>query len=184
MKFCCHCGHKVSYRIPDGDDRERFVCDNCHAIHYLNPKVVVGAIPVWNDKILLCRRAIQPRKGFWTIPAGFMENGETTAEGAARESWEEACARLDNLQLYRLFDLPNINQVYIFYRAELQDGEFGVGSESLEAALFDEADIPWQELAFPVVVDVLQEFIVDRKAASYQVRVSGVNPDWDAEWKS
>lgn len=184
MKFCCHCGHNVSYRIPDGDDRPRFVCDNCEAIHYLNPKVVVGAIPVWNDKILLCRRAIEPRRGFWTIPAGFMENGETSAEGAARESWEEACARLENLQLYRLFDLPNINQLYIFYRADLQAGEFGVGIESLETALFDEADIPWDQLAFPVVIDVLKEFFADRKSQQFDVRISGINPNWDNEWKS
>jgi ADP-ribose pyrophosphatase YjhB (NUDIX family) len=184
MKFCCQCGHKVSYQIPDGDTRPRFVCDNCNAIHYLNPKIVVGAIPVWNDKILLCRRAIEPRKGYWTIPAGFMENGETTAEGASRESWEEAVAQLDNLELYRLFDLPNINQVYIFYRADLVNGEYGVGIESLETALFDEQDIPWKELAFPVVVDVLKEFFDDRKTATYPVRVSGINPDWDKEWKS
>lgn len=184
MNFCSHCGHKVSYRIPDGDDRERFVCDNCHAIHYLNPKVVVGAIPVWQDKVLLCRRAIQPRKGFWTIPAGFMENGETSAEGAARESWEEALAQLGNQHLYRLFDLSNINQMYIFYRADLVDGQYGVGVESLESALFDEADIPWDELAFPVVFDVLKEFFDDRKTGRFDVRISGINPDWDEQWKS
>jgi ADP-ribose pyrophosphatase YjhB (NUDIX family) len=184
MKFCSHCGHSVSYRIPDGDDRERFVCDNCHFVHYLNPKVVVGAIPVWQDKVLLCRRAIEPRKGYWTIPAGFMENGETSAEGAARESWEEALARLDNQHLYRLFDLSNINQVYIFYRADLVDGEFGVGVESSESALFEEKDIPWHELAFPVVVDVLKEFFIDRKTQQFTVRHSGINPDWDEQWKS
>ncbi len=178
MKFCSECGQPVSKRIPEGDDRHRYVCDSCGAIHYQNPRIIVGTIPVYQQQILLCRRAIEPRKGFWTVPAGFMENGETTLQGALRESWEEARIKLEHGNLYRLFDLPYINQVYIFYLSELSEPVFDVGPESLEVSLFHEQDIPWDEIAFPVVKDALQEYLEDRKNNVFPVRISAMEPHW------
>lgn len=178
MKFCSQCGFSVELRIPPGDDRQRYVCVQCSTIHYQNPRLIVGCLPVCGERVLLCRRAIEPRKGFWTLPAGFMENGERTVDGALRETWEEARARVEGVALYRVFDLPHINQVYMFYRGELLNGEFGVGPESLEAALFLEHEIPWRELAFPVVVETLREFFADRQQGAYPVRVSGLDPSW------
>lgn len=142
MKFCSLCGATVVQRIPDGDNRLRYVCDACHTVHYQNPRIVAGSLPVWDGQVLLCRRAIAPRLGYWTLPAGFMENGETLAQAAARETEEEANARIGDLQLYTLFDLPHISQVYLFFRAELLDLDFSAGDESLEVRLFDEAEIP------------------------------------------
>ena len=170
MNFCSQCGAPVSHRIPSGDSRLRFICDQCHTIHYQNPRIVAGCVPVWQDKILLCRRAIEPRHGFWTLPAGFMENGETMEQAAARETLEEASARVHNLELYTLFDLPHINQVYTFFRAELSDLDFAAGEESLEVALFEQAQIPWQELAFPTVGRTLECFFADRLKQHFPVR--------------
>lgn len=178
MKFCSECGSSVTKKIPQGEDRQRYVCVSCGVIHYQNPRVIVGTIPLTGDKILLCRRAIEPRKGFWTVPAGFMENDETTLEGAVRETWEEARAKVCNESLYRLFDLPHINQVYIFYLADLLGDEYSAGPESLDVALFDLQDIPWDELAFPVVTDALKELLEDRKSGKFPVRISGVEPFW------
>lgn len=175
LNFCSQCGSALTHRIPDQDDRPRYVCDACNTIHYQNPRMVVGCLPTWQGRILLCRRAIEPRRGFWTLPAGFMENGETTLQGALRETWEEACARVENIELYRLFDLPHINQVYLFYRAELVGGEFGVGPESLETRLFDEHEIPWQELAFPIMHDTLRDFLAERKSGAYTVKISEID---------
>jgi ADP-ribose pyrophosphatase YjhB (NUDIX family) len=174
MKFCTSCGNSVSLRIPEGDDRERFICTSCELIHYTNPRVIVGCVPHYPGRVLLCKRAIEPRLGYWTLPAGFMENGETTLQGAARETWEEARARVSNLELYRVFDVPYISQVYMFYRCDLDDGEFGVGPESLESDLYTEADIPWDEIAFPVVRETLKEFFEDVRQANYPVRVSSI----------
>jgi len=162
MNFCSHCGQPVTLRIPDGDTLPRHVCDACGTIHYQNPKIVTGCIPEWEDRLLLCRRAIEPRRGLWTLPAGFMENGETTAEGAARETLEEALARVEIDRLYALFNIPHINQVYLMFRARLLDLEFAPGPESLEVALFREDEIPWQELAFPVVKETLERYFRDR----------------------
>ena len=170
MKFCNQCGATVSLQVPVDDDRERHVCSACETIHYINPKVVVGCLPTVGDRILLCKRAIEPRFGMWTLPAGFMENGETSAEGAARETWEEAAAKAIDLALYRIFDVPYINQVYLFYRCRLENDSFGIGPESLESALFTEQEIPWDELAFPVVREMLQEYLVDRKTGDFRVR--------------
>ena len=167
MKFCNQCGAAVVLRIPAGDTRPRFVCGGCETIHYENPKIVAGCIPEWQDKVLLCRRAIEPRHGLWTLPAGFMENDETTTEAAARETLEEAQARVEISGLYALFNLPHINQVYVMFRAKLLDLNFGPGSESLEVALFDEGEIPWDELAFAVVRETLQLYYADRKRGAF-----------------
>jgi ADP-ribose pyrophosphatase YjhB (NUDIX family) len=172
MKFCSACGSTIVLQIPEGDDRQRFVCSSCEEIHYVNPRIIVGTLPVYEGKVLLCRRAIQPRKNYWTLPAGFMENGEGTAQGAARETWEEAMAKVSDLSLYRVFDVPLISQVYMFYRCTVDKGEFGVGPESLETRLVSEQDIPWDEIAFPVVREALKEFFEDRKAGIYPVRAS------------
>jgi len=170
LKYCSNCGKPISYRIPENDDRLRFMCNSCGIVHYENPKVVVGSIPVWQNKVLLCRRAIEPQYGLWTLPAGYMENGETTLAGAKRETHEEAGADIINTQLYRLFDIPFISQVYLFYLADMSSGKHSPGIESLETALFEEKDIPWQDLAFPVIHDVLQEYFEDRKKGVFPVR--------------
>lgn len=167
MKFCNQCGAAVVLRIPAGDTRPRFVCAACETIHYENPKIVAGCIPEWQDKVLLCRRAIEPRHGLWTLPAGFMENDETTIEAAARETLEEAQARVQISGLYALFNLPHINQVYVMFRARLLDLNFGPGSESLEVALFDEEEIPWDELAFAVVRETLRLYYADRGRGAF-----------------
>ena len=176
MKFCSQCGHSVSQHIPQGDSRLRYVCDHCHAIHYQNPNIVAGCLPTWGRQVLLCRRAIEPRKGYWTLPAGFMENGETVEEAARRETLEEACAHVEQLAIYTLIDVPHINQVHIFYRAELQSLDFSAGEESLEVRLFDEADIPWSELAFRTVSRTLECFFSDRLTQTYPVRSEAVPP--------
>ncbi len=170
MKFCSDCGAKVVQKIPEMDDRLRFVCESCNAIHYQNPNVVVGTLVYFGDQVLLCKRAIEPRLGFWTLPAGFMENGESTAEGAKRETWEESGVVYDKSNLYRLFDIPYINQVYVFYLAEMLSPVYKAGIESLEVQLFSEAEIPWDQLAFPVMQDVLLEFFEDRKKGQFPVR--------------
>jgi ADP-ribose pyrophosphatase YjhB (NUDIX family) len=170
MKFCSQCGAPVSRKIPPEDDRERHVCDACGTIHYINPKVVVGCLPLHGDQVLLCKRAIHPRKGYWTLPAGFLENGETSLQGALRETWEEARAQVSEAVLYTVFDLPHISQIYMFYRAQLQAPEFAAGQESLDVALFHEHQIPWDQLAFPVITDTLRYFFLDRVAAEFPVR--------------
>jgi len=175
VKFCSECGEKVIEKIPDMDDRLRFVCPQCDTIHYQNPKMVVGSIPAFEDKVLLCKRAIEPMHGAWTLPAGFMENAEETLEAAVRETYEEAGAKLSNPHFYRLFDLPSINQVYLFYRADLVSGKHSPGIESLETQLFTEDEIPWDQLAFPVIYDVLKEYFADRKAGQFIIRTGPPN---------
>ncbi|CAJ8460160.1 NUDIX hydrolase [Burkholderia pseudomallei] len=174
MKFCSVCGHEVIARIPPGDNRERFVCDQCGTIHYQNPRNVVGTIPVWGDQVLLCRRAIEPRYGYWTLPAGFMEMGETTAEAAARETLEEAGARVEVQNLFTLLNVPHVHQVHLFYLARLVDPSLEAGEESLEVRLFDEADIPWDEIAFPTVSQTLRFFFADREAGDYGVHTGDI----------
>ncbi len=137
------------WKIPPGDDRERMVCDDCGFVHYDNPKVVVGCVATWEDKVLLCRRAIQPRVGYWTLPGGFMELRETSAEGAAREAWEEARAKIEVHDLFAVYNVARISQVLLFYRARLLSPDIEPGPESQEVQLCDWADIPWDELAFP-----------------------------------
>jgi ADP-ribose pyrophosphatase YjhB (NUDIX family) len=167
MKYCSHCGAPVSHRIPSGDNRHRYVCDHCGSIHYQNPRMVVGCLPEWQDRVLLCRRAIEPRYGLWTLPAGFMENGETTAEGAVRETLEEAGARVEIIDLYTLINVPDIDQVYLLFRARLLDTDFAAGEESLEVALFDEAGIPWDQLAFRTVHTTLRHYFEDRRSGQF-----------------
>jgi len=161
-------------RIPLGDNLPRYVCENCGTIHYENPRNVVGCVPLWQDRILLCKRAIEPRLGKWTLPAGFMENGETVADAAAREAQEEACATVDDLVLYGLFNLPHINQVYLMFRGILRDGKADVGEESSEVGLFEEQDIPWDNLAFPVIVETLRLFFKDRKRGEFPMRMADI----------
>ncbi len=178
MKFCSDCGNAVIKKIPQGDNRERYVCGSCGLIHYQNPKVIAGVLPVFGDQVLLCKRSIEPRHGFWTLPAGFLENGESSLEGALRECEEEANATVVNPELYALFDIPQINQVYVFYRAELMEPVFGPSSESSEVALFDEQDIPWSELAFPVVELALDHFLKDRITGQFSVKREQIQRPW------
>ncbi len=163
MKYCSHCSATVELLIPEGDSLPRYVCTACHLIHYQNPKVVVGCIPEWEDKILLCRRAIEPRLGWWTVPAGFMENNETLAQAAARETLEEATARVEIGDLYAIYSLPHISQVYVLFRAQLLDLDFKPGIESLEVKLMNENEIPWEEMAFRVIHDPLRRYFNERR---------------------
>lgn len=174
MNFCSSCGGAIEVKVPAGDDRERFVCIACEHVHYINPRVIVGCLAAFEDKVLLCKRAIEPRYGLWTLPAGFMENGETTPQGAARETWEEARARVSNLHLYRVYDVPYISQVYMFYRCDLNDGAYGVGPESLETDLYTEASVPWDDIAFPVVHETLKGYFADRRGGSFPIRVEAI----------
>lgn len=166
MKFCSECAHPLSLRIPADDNRIRHVCEQCGTIHYQNPKMVVGSIPVWerNDetRVLLCRRAIEPRYGYWTLPAGFMENDETTSEAALRETFEEAGARIELHELFSLLNVPTVHQVHMFYRATLLDLDYKAGTESLEVQLFSETEIPWDDIAFPTIGHTLKYFFADR----------------------
>jgi ADP-ribose pyrophosphatase YjhB (NUDIX family) len=179
MKFCHHCGGFVLQRIPEGDEKLRYCCDSCDVVFYQNPKNIVGTLPTFEDKVLLCKRAIEPRRGLWTLPAGFMENGETTLAGAIRETAEEAGARVRVQQnnLYTLFNLPYINQVYLFFRAELEDLDFNPGAESLEVELFSQEQIPWSELAFPVVRSTLEHYFLDLPNSVFPVRMFDVHYD-------
>ncbi len=158
MNYCSDCGAKVSLSTPDNDNRARHVCDKCDMVHYSNPKNVTGAILFKGSKVLLCKRAIEPRYGLWTLPAGFMENEETLRQGAARETYEEARAKAKTLDLFGVFSLPHISQVYMMYVGELVGNNFDAGPESLEVELFEQKDIPWDDLAFPVVKYCLQRF--------------------------
>ena len=168
INHCRQCGSAVENRIPDdGDTKLRAVCSACHTIHYINPLNVVGTIPLWGDKVLLCKRNIEPRKGKWTLPAGFMELGETTAEGAARETVEEAGAQFEMHALFSLINVARVGQVHLFYRATLLSPEFAPGTETQEALLFDEADIPWDEIAFRTVKETLEHFFADRRAGHF-----------------
>jgi ADP-ribose/FAD diphosphatase len=169
MKFCSTCGALVERRIPSGEDRERYVCASCGAIHYENPRMVVGCIIEEQGKLLLCKRAIQPRYGYWTVPAGFLELGESTVQGAIRETYEEAGARVQVLAPYAHFDIPYIGQAYIFYRARMLTPEFSAGSESLEVELVPPEKIPWGELAFQVVRVSLELYVEDSRTGNFRM---------------
>lgn len=176
MNFCNACGARVEHRVPSGDSLPRYICTNCGIIHYENPKMVVGCIPEWENSILLCRRAIEPRHGLWTVPAGFMENGETTAEGAMRETLEEANAKVEILGLYALFNIPHINQVYMLFRARLLDLDFSAGAETLETKLFEEEQIPWDQIAFVTVRRTLKHYFDDRRAGEFRFHMGTIEP--------
>jgi ADP-ribose pyrophosphatase YjhB (NUDIX family) len=168
IQHCRRCGAAVVYRLPDdGDTRQRAVCPACHTVHYENPLNVVGTVPYWGQQVLLCKRNIEPRWGKWTLPAGFMELGETLAEGAARETDEEAGAQFEMQGLYSILNVVHVGQVHFFYRAQLTSTVFQPGSETLEARLFSEAEVPWDELAFRTVHETLRRFFADHRAGHY-----------------
>lgn len=177
MKFCADCGGSLDRAIPDGDDRLRHVCRACGAIHYQNPKIIAGCIPVWGDRVLLCKRAIEPRLGFWTLPAGFMELGETLPEAARREAREEALVEVELEPLYTLFSLPHISQVYAFFRARMIEERFAAGEESLEVRLFHEHEIPWDQISFETVYRALRLFFEDQRAGEFVFRMEDIGPD-------
>jgi len=174
MNFCSQCGAPVTSRVPPGDDRPRHVCDSCGTIFYSNPKIVAGCIPQWGEQVLLCRRAIEPRSGLWTLPAGFMENGESTAQAAARETLEEANARVEIGKLFAYLNIPAINQVYVIFLARLLDIDYSAGAESLEVRLFDEHQIPWQEIAFPSIERALRLYYQDRRRNSFGTHMADI----------
>lgn len=164
MKFCSICGsNKLTLKIPAGDNLPRYICESCEEIHYINPKIIVGALPTWEDKVLLCKRAIEPRYGKWTLPCGFMENEETIEEGAKRETIEEANANIEIQNLQAVYSIPHISQVYVVFLSKLLDMNFSSGEESLEVGLFREEDIPWHELAFSAVKFSLENYFKDRR---------------------
>jgi ADP-ribose pyrophosphatase YjhB (NUDIX family) len=176
IRFCNSCGSAVTYRVPEGDSLPRAVCDACGHIQYENPKIVVGCLPVFGDRILMCKRAIEPRYGLWTLPAGFMENNETTQEGAAREALEEANARVEIGELYTLYSLPHISQVYMMFLAKLLDPDVSPGVESLEVKLVTATEIPWDSLAFTVVRRTLEAYLEDRARGTFTTRVGDLLP--------
>ena len=158
----------MSLRVPPGDSLQRHVCDACGAIHYRNPRLVVGALQEWEDRVLLCRRAIEPRQGKWTLPAGFMENGETVAAAAIRETMEEACARVELCEMYTMISVPHIHQVHVIYRSRLLDLDFAPCAETLELRLFAEDEIPWDEIAFRTIAITLRHFFADRRSGAWR----------------
>jgi ADP-ribose pyrophosphatase YjhB (NUDIX family) len=176
MNFCSHCGAPVVLKIPAGDNLPRHVCEACGTIHYQNPKMVVGCIAEWEDRIVLCRRAIEPRYGLWTLPAGFMENHETVAEGAMREALEEAGARVEIGALYSLFNLAHINQVYLLFRARLLDLDLRPGNESLDVRLITEGEVPWDSLAFRTIRETLRHYYDDRRQGVFHFRIGDIGP--------
>jgi ADP-ribose pyrophosphatase YjhB (NUDIX family) len=168
MNFCSHCGAKVAVKTPPGDHLPRHVCDNCGTVHYSNPKLVVGCVPEFENRVLICKRGIEPRLGFWTVPAGFMENGETLQQAAARESHEEALTRVDIGSLLSIVHVTHAHQVHVFFRARMLTPDFGTTPESLEVKLITVEEIPWDELAFPSTEFTLRRYLEDRTAGREQ----------------
>ena len=176
IQHCKECGSKVVYRLPDdGDTKPRAICTGCNNVHYENPLNVVGTVPHWGDQVLLCKRNIEPRLGKWTLPAGFMELNETTAEGAARETDEEAGAQFEMQGLFSLLNVARVGQVHLFYRARLLSDQFNPGIETIEAKLFTEAEIPWDEIAFRTVKETLEHYFADRRAGAYGIHVIDIS---------
>lgn len=172
MNFCSHCGSdRISKVVPPGDNRPRLVCAACQTVHYRNPKIVAGVLPIFEDKVLLCRRAIEPCAGLWNVPSGYLENRESAEEGAAREVWEEALGRVEILNVHAVYSIARISQVYIHFLGNLTDGKFGVGEESTECRLFTEAEIPWEEIAFTSSTFTLKRYFADRKAGLRQTHL-------------
>jgi ADP-ribose pyrophosphatase YjhB (NUDIX family) len=177
MKFCSHCGASLRQGIPEDDDRPRHICDSCGIIHYQHPKIIAGCLPIWGEQILLCRRAIPPRKGFWTLPAGFMEMGETLEHAASREAHEEANVSVEMQSLFSVISLPHISQVYVFFLANMTEPSFSPGRESLETQLFTEAEIPWREISFETVYRALKHYFSDRLTGQYSLHMEEIGPD-------
>jgi len=180
INFCSACGAPVALRVPPGDSLPRYICDSCKAIHYCNPKLVVGALPEWENRILLCRRAIEPRHGKWTLPAGFMENNESVAAAALRETVEESGAHIELGAIYTLISVPHISQVHVIYRARLLDLDFAPGEETLELGLFREEEIPWDEIAFRTISMTLKHYFADRRAGRFGFHTGEITPYADA----
>lgn len=176
IHFCSVCGAPVTQLVPPGDSMLRHVCTACDTVHYQNPRMVVGTLPIWEDKILLCRRAIEPRRGYWTLPGGFMENGETLEQAAARETMEEAGCAVELGELFALVSIPHIHQVHFFYRAWMSNLELAPGEETLETALFTEETLPWQDLAFRSVAFALRQFFADRQRGHFGLHSTALEP--------
>ena len=174
MKFCSKCGNPVTFEIPPGEDRPRFNCRHCHTIHYQNPLMVVGCIPEWSGRVLLCKRAIEPRHGTWTLPAGYLENGETVENGARRELKEEAGVSALEMTPYGLYDIPHISQIYLIFRTPLQNEAFKPGPESLDVRLFSREEIPWDELAFPVIQTTLERYCSDAATGTFAFHIEKI----------
>jgi ADP-ribose pyrophosphatase YjhB (NUDIX family) len=178
VKYCGRCGSLTNRRIPDGDHLPRLICDACGTVHYENPTLVVGCVPEHEGRILLCRRAIEPRRGYWTLPAGFIEFGETLEAGAARECWEEALAKVEIEGLLAVVSIPEIHQVLMFFRARLPVAQFGAGTESLDARLVLPEEIPWDEMAFSSSRFVLERYLADRAAGRCEVHITTLAVGW------
>ena len=179
MSFCTACGHKTQEQIPLGDHQLRTVCSSCGNIHYVNPKVICGALVLDQNKVLLCRRAIEPRYGLWTLPAGYMELFETMEQGAARETREEAEAEVEIEQLYCMYNIPRIGQIYVLFKAHLLEGKFGAGPETIESRLFSEDEIPWDQLAFPSVERTLRHYFADRQQQDFPMHLETIGTRLD-----
>ncbi|MDH5517616.1 MAG: NUDIX hydrolase [Gammaproteobacteria bacterium] len=177
MKYCSHCGATTRQLIPNGDQKLRHVCSHCETVHYINPKIITGSLIEHDDKILLCQRAIEPQYGKWTLPAGFMENNETCLQGAIRETREEANAELQQPELYSVYDIPHISQVYMIYKAKLDSLNFSPGVESIDVRLFGREEIPWQELAFSVIRETLITYFNDKDAGHYPLHTGVITPE-------
>lgn len=172
MQYCSACGQPVTHTIPAGDNRLRAICTSCGTVHYENPKIVAGCVPEHEGQILLCRRAIEPRRGFWTVPAGFMEIGESLAEAALRETWEEALAQVEIGSLFAAVDVIHAGQVHVFFTGTMPRPEFGAGTETLETRLFRAEDIPWSELAFPSIRIALEQYLENRRTGNQRIHLA------------
>jgi len=179
MKFCSDCGHPLQFAVPPGDDRRRFLCPACGAIHYQNPRVVAGCIPEVDGRILLCRRAIEPCYGRWTLPAGYLENGETVTACAERETLEETGASVERLVPYLLFNICHINQIYFMFRGRVVHVSDQPGKESLEVKLFAEAEVPWEQIAFRVITATLKRYFGDGRAGAFPFSLDDIGPSPD-----
>lgn len=177
MQYCSDCGAKLEHLIPPDDDRPRYVCPSCKRVHYQNPLMVVGCIPEWKDQILMCRRDIEPKKGKWTLPAGYLENGETVEAAARRETREETGADVESLTPYLMFDIPSINQIYFMFRGHLKTTAFHPTRESSEVVLVKESDIPWNDIAFRVIEEALRSYFKDRSAGGFRFRIDQIHKD-------
>ena len=178
IKFCTQCGHSVEYRVPEGDDKLRAVCPACGYIHYQNPKIINACIVECNGRILLGKRSISPRKGYWGIPAGFMELGETCREGALRECREELCASVGHIELFGIYNVVPRDQVHVIFRGQLLDEHYQAGHETAEARLFRESKIPWEKIAFPVVTQALQRYLRERAFGQFSIQEENVLEDF------